>query len=255
MKKLLMIILAIASTTVWASFVNPPYPITKGGTGVASQTASRAVTTDGSGNVVSTSATTATEVSYLSGVTSSIQGQFTGKASTALDNIASTALSADLICATTGSCKLGSAAKPFGDSFLNLLKDASSVISIDTLNRTLKNSSGTTVIDFSGATPTLTNPKDANVTNGGNAPYTILATDRHVRTGTTLTAQRVWTLPACVSGNVGEVHHVKDTPAQTFNIVVTAAGSDTIDGSATYTLNPGDAVEVVCGAAAAWDVR
>lgn len=53
-------------------------PVANGGTGVSSITASRALVSDASSNV-STSATTSTELGYLSGVTSAIQTQFGGK--------------------------------------------------------------------------------------------------------------------------------------------------------------------------------
>lgn len=315
MKRFNVFIAALLITTLtpsvsFSAYLQSPIPFTKGGTGSSSQTASRAVTTDGSGHLVSSSSTTATEIGYVNGVTSAIQTQLNAKASTALDNIASVALSADLICATSGSCKLGSAAKPFGDSFLNILKDASSVASVDSLNRLLKNSSGNTSISYagtvlissfnlellgstsgniqisSGATPTAhtvmlpptvctsgqywsdngsgvmsctsVSTPVATVADGGNAPYTILAGDSHVRTGTTLTAARAYTLPACTGSNIGERHVVKDTPAQTFVIHVAAAGSDDIDGAAQYDLNPGDSVSVICAffsTNGTWDIE
>ena len=52
-------------------------------------TANRAVVSDGNGKVA-VSSTTATEVGYLSGVTSGVQGQLNLKASTSLDNLTST---------------------------------------------------------------------------------------------------------------------------------------------------------------------
>jgi len=94
-----------------------------------------------------------------------------------------------------------------------------------------------------------------SVVNGGNAAYTILAADRYVRSGTTLTANRTYTLPACAGGNIGEVHDIKNLPTQTFNVILAGDGSDTVEGSATITLNPGDSQSVICGAAGAWDVR
>lgn len=93
-----------------------------------------------------------------------------------------------------------------------------------------------------------------SVTNGGNAAYTILAADQIVRAGTTLTAGRAYTLDACTSGNVGEYHRIKNPPTQTFNITLTAGGSDTIDNAATYVLLPGDSVDVACGANTVWDI-
>lgn len=96
------------------------------------------------------------------------------------------------------------------------------------------------------------------VVDGGNAPYTILATDDHVRDTTTLTADRAYTLPACTAGNIGERHEVKNLPAQTHNITLTAAGSDNVDGNATVTILPGDSIPVVCAAfssSGTWDIQ
>ena len=92
------------------------------------------------------------------------------------------------------------------------------------------------------------------VANGGDAPYTILAGGCEVRSGTTLTADRAYTLPAC-SANIGETHRVKNLPAQTFNLILTAAGSDLIDGNATLTIMPGDSYTVICGASGTWDIN
>lgn len=77
---------------------------------LAALTANRALQSDGSG-FVSVSAVTSTELGYVSGVTSAIQTQFTGKANQALDNLASTAVNADIIPATDNTVSLGSSAK------------------------------------------------------------------------------------------------------------------------------------------------
>ncbi len=311
MRNLIVLLALTIGITAQASYTQPPVPTAKGGTGSTSQTANRAVATDGSGHLVSSGSTTATELGYLNGVTSAIQTQFAGKAFTDLSNIAATALSADLICATSGSCKLGSAAKPFGDSYLNLLKDGSSVTIIDALNRTLKNTSGTTIVDFSGAQPnvpaiellgstsghiivksgatptnhtvqlpdnvcssgqvwtdngsgvmscaTVSTPAFV-VTDGGNTAYTILSTDSEVRDTTTITADRAYTLPVCDGSNIGEKHYVKNLPAQTHNIILTAdtGAGDNIDGAATITILPGDSYLAVCAAFSAsgtWDLN
>lgn len=54
-----------------------------------------------------------TEFGYLDGVTSGIQGQIDGKANTALSNLASTALNADIVPAANNARDLGSAALQF----------------------------------------------------------------------------------------------------------------------------------------------
>lgn len=92
------------------------------------------------------------------------------------------------------------------------------------------------------------------VVDGGNTGYSIQSTDGLIRSGTTLTADRTYTLDAC-SSNIGERHVVKNLPSQTFNVIVDGNGSETIDGALTYTLTPGDSVTVVCAVSGAWDVE
>lgn len=58
-------------------------PIANGGTGSSSQTAGRAVVTDGSGKLVSSANITITELDYLNGVSSAIQTQLNGKSPSA----------------------------------------------------------------------------------------------------------------------------------------------------------------------------
>jgi len=117
------------------------------------------------------------------------------------------------------------------------------------------------VHNVTSAIQTQLNAKDPlkwAVTDGGNAAYTILSTDMHVRDTTTLTANRAYTLPVCNASNIGERHEVKNLPAQTFQIILTAAGSDNIDGSASVALNPGDSMPVICSAFASsgtWDIQ
>jgi hypothetical protein len=93
-----------------------------------------------------------------------------------------------------------------------------------------------------------------SVVNGGNAAYTILAADGHVRSGTALTANRTYTLPACAA-NIGEKHVVKNLPSQSFNIILAANGADVIDGVASKTLLPGDSVPVICAVSGVWDIQ
>jgi len=118
-------------------------------------------------------------------------------------------------------------------------------------------SSDTVLQGFNKVVGNIAAKQDAklSVADGGNTAYTILAADNLVRAGTTLTADRTYTLPACAGGNIGEVHEIKNPPAQTFNIILAADGSDLIDGSASKTLLPGDSYSVICGAAAVWDIR
>lgn len=72
-------------------------------TKLAALTAARAVVTDGSG-FISAATTTATEIGYVNGVTSAIQTQLNGKASTALSNLTVAGLTAqDLLVASSSS--------------------------------------------------------------------------------------------------------------------------------------------------------
>lgn len=70
-------------------------------------TASRAVATDGS-SALAASATTATELGYLSGVTSAVQTQFSGKANTTLNNLGSVAFNSDLLPSADNARSIGS---------------------------------------------------------------------------------------------------------------------------------------------------
>jgi hypothetical protein len=109
------------------------------------------------------------------------------------------------------------------------------------------------------AVPTWQTPAAVNMTvvAGPDTAYTILTSGQHVRA--TVTAVRVYTLPVCNAGNIGERHEVKNLPASTANITLQGnGGTDTIDGGTTYTLTPGDSAPVVCGAfssVGAWDVQ
>jgi len=306
---LLGIVLMLTTSIAFASYVQAPAPVSKGGTGSTSQSASMAVTTDSIGHIVSTSSTTAAEIGYVHGVTSAIQTQFSGKASLALDNLASVALNTHLLPGSSGAVNLGSQALLFGDAYMTLIKDASGVKAIDPLNRSFWNASGVKLLDFSGsyaAMPvvgllgsssgnlqlkvpatvtsysvtlpaaqgssgqymvndgsgnmTWTSPASGNwtVVNGGDAAYSILAGDQHVRSGTALTATRTYTLPTCTSSNIGERHEVKNLASQSYALSVAANGSDNVDGSANYSLNPGDSVQIICAAFATngtWDIE
>jgi hypothetical protein len=98
----------------------------------------------------------------------------------------------------------------------------------------------------------------ATVANGGNGSYSITAANFHIRSGTALTANQTYTLPACTASNIGERHEIKNLASQTFNIIVAANGSDTIDGSATMTVNPGDSLPVICAVFSTngtWDIE
>jgi len=88
---------------------------------LAALTASRALESDGSG-VISASAVTATELGYLSGVTSTIQAQVAGRASIALDNLASVAINTSLVSDANNIDDLGSDAIEWKDAWVHAIK-------------------------------------------------------------------------------------------------------------------------------------
>lgn len=84
--------------------------------------------------------------------------------------------------------------------------------------------------------------------------YTLTDADTHVEADAT-SAALVVTLPAAVAGNVGKQYTIakKDSSANT--VTATAAGSDTINGAATYVLAAQyDTVTLRCVAAGEWRV-
>lgn len=88
---------------------------------LAALTANRAVATNASGVLIASSAT-ATELGYLSGVTSAIQTQINGKAATDLSNLLNTAVNTDLNPAGNGAQNLGNGA--VGWASLNLYSNS-----------------------------------------------------------------------------------------------------------------------------------
>jgi hypothetical protein len=81
-------------------------------TKLAAVTASRALQSNASGFIVA-STVTDTELGYLSGVTSSIQTQLNGKASTTLNNLGTTSINANLLPDAAGTRNLGSNSLPW----------------------------------------------------------------------------------------------------------------------------------------------
>jgi hypothetical protein len=121
---------------------------------LAALTANRALVSDGSG-FVSASAVTATELGFLSGVTSAVQTQLNNKANKALDNLASTAVNADIIpgvgVSNSGAVALGGAALDWNTSyFSNGIRAARRIVSVFTGDTT----SGSNVITNVSPDPT-----------------------------------------------------------------------------------------------------
>lgn len=84
-----------------------------------------------------------TEISYVKGVTSAIQTQFTGKASTALSNLASVAINTSLVSDTDNTDALGSALIGWSDLFLG----SGAVVNFNNGDVTLTHSANTLTID------------------------------------------------------------------------------------------------------------
>ena len=88
---------------------------------VSGLTASEILGTDASKNIVSLAVATypsLTELTYVKGVTSAIQTQFTGKAALALSNLASVAINTTLVSDTDNTDALGTTAIAWSDLFL-----------------------------------------------------------------------------------------------------------------------------------------
>jgi len=186
-------------------------------------TASRAVATDANG-LPTASATTSTELSYVSGVSSAIQTQLTGKASLALDNLASVAINTTLLPATDNAIDLGSASKEFRSAYLK----TSLIIQ--------QPSGGTNTITLAAPTSltsyTLTLPISAGI-----SPY-VLTTNG---SGTTS-----WDSPAVIAINEQVV---------SYTLVLTDLGK-LIDmntaASATFTIPPNSSVAFPVGSIVAF---
>lgn len=155
---------------------------------LAALTASRALVSDSSG-VISVSTTTATELGYVSGVTSSIQTQLGGKASTALDNLTVSGLAAESLL--VGSSSSAVTALPVGTEG-QVLKVVSGVVAWGTDSASAKFAATWTTAD--GTSKTVTHnlgTKDVIVQIYDMTDDATILVDSVVRTSTnvvTLTA-------------------------------------------------------------------
>lgn len=94
------------------------------------------------------------------------------------------------------------------------------------------------------------------VTLHGDSIYTILNTDRNVFTNAAFTAPRIWTLPAANTLNAGQGILIADLAGgvgSTNTLTVTRAGADTINGTASVTLNASStSVQLVSDGTSKW---
>lgn len=142
-------------------------------------TSNRALISNASGKVA-VSAVTDTELGYLSGVTSGLQTQLGGKASTELDNLGTTAINATLEPDADVSYDVGSNTNGWSLGYFStvrakdtspgallssgLLEDSSNQNSVDWENRQLVAPDGfTTMLDWSGTDVSLNTRKLTNV--------------------------------------------------------------------------------------------
>lgn len=131
----------------------------------SSQTATTVPYLDASKQLTSSSVTP-TELGYVSGVTSAIQTQFSGKASTALDNLASVAINAALIPATAAGLDFGSTAKPWKEIWF---AGSSGTPGTNQFKLTGASTSGVRTITLPDASITVTG--SASGLTSGRVPY------------------------------------------------------------------------------------
>lgn len=95
------------------------------------------------------------------------------------------------------------------------------------------------------------------ITSVGDTNYTILATDRHIELTTVFTASRTFTLPAANGVNPGHRIWIAEAVASvitaTNTLIVSRAGSDTINGATSVTANTSPCgIELVSDGVSQW---
>jgi hypothetical protein len=208
-------------------------------------TASRAMATDGSSNLVS-SATTATELGYVNGVTSAIQTQLDGKLSSAANFVANSNLAqmptltikgndtggtADVLDLTVAqvNAMLGSLSNPmttFGDIIYGGTAGVPTRLGQGTNGQFL----------VSGASAAAPKYQWGSVNSVSSANYTVTTTDGYdtiiVSTGA---SDRTVTLPAAASSTGRTLKVIKSDSGAGF-VILDGNASETINGQATRTL-------------------
>jgi hypothetical protein len=218
-------------------------------------TINRALISDGSGKVA-VSATTSTELGFVSGVTSSIQTQLNAKGT---GSVTSVALSAPVSVfsisgspvTTSGTLALsfinqsantvlagptsGGAAAP---AFRSLVAaDIPSISLTSGVSGILPIANGGTNASSAPAARVSLNIDERTTFN--NANYTAVSTDRYVAQVGTMTSSRTVTLPLASSVNAGQSLIIIDesgTVNTSNTIIINRAGSDLINGLTSSTL-------------------
>lgn len=119
---------------------------------LAALTTSRALQSNASTGFIEVSAVTNTELGYLSGVTSAIQTQLGGKANTSLNNLASTAVNADISLASDKAFNLGTASLRWNNLFVGTVDGGNAALALRTAASNASvtvNAHGTGTLDIS----------------------------------------------------------------------------------------------------------
>lgn len=229
---------------------------------MAALTASRAMVTDASG-VASSSAVTATELGYVSGVTSAIQTQMDTKITENVGAIVNADVNA---AAAIARSKLAS-----GTASHVLINDGSGVMSseasldetrggtaqttvvagdilygsaADTWSRLAKGSDGQ-VLKLASGLPSWASAVASLSVSSKSADYTATTSDDVLLVDASGAARTI-TLYAS-SGNSGKVLHVKKTDSSANSVTVDGNASETIDGATTKVLAlQYESVTIVC---------
>lgn len=135
-------------------------------------TANRALASDSSG-LPTQSNTTDTELNFVSGVTSAIQTQLNGKASTTLNNLGTTSINSNLLPSADNTRNLGSASLRWSQGYINSLLDSTSTLSLSPDLRKLYDTSGLSAVSW--GTRELISPNTNAQLNWSNGGVTIVS--------------------------------------------------------------------------------
>jgi len=222
---------------------------------LAATTASRALVSDGSG-FISVSATTATELGYVNGVTSAIQTQIDTKAPSASPTFSgtiTTPLTASRALQTGSSSELE--ASTVTTTELGYVSGVTSAIQtqIDTKLADPMTTNGDIIIENSGPQRLAVGSAGQVLSVSGGVPAWTTNTPTPVATVSKTTTYTVdsaeetilcdtsggaWTLTLyTAASNSGKRIYIKKTSSDTNTLTIDANGAETIDGETTQVLN------------------